>query len=159
MSSVKFPRATPVGVQILPSYPGRDHVLRDAMIAAAAEMALADGRADPVEHRGLLTFLKKNNMLFLLGRTETTERYTAEIDRVTERQAASSPHQTGSENRWQDLTVRLRPIAGMDAAGLIAAAAAYVAAADGVVHTGEIELLRSLRDVLGLEDASIEARS
>ena len=94
----------------------------------------------------------------LAKRTETTERYTAEIDRVTERQAASSPHQTGSENRWQDLTVRLRPIAGMESAGLIAAAAAYVAAADGVVHTGEIELLRSLRDVLGLEDASIEAR-
>jgi tellurite resistance protein len=132
---------------------------RDAMIAAAAEMALADGRAEPAEHRGLLMFLKKNNLLFLLGRTETTKRYTAEIGRATERHAASSPHPTSSEDRWHDLTARVRPIAGMESARLVAAAAACVAAADGVVHAGELELLRSLRDVLGLDDASTDARS
>ena len=132
---------------------------RDAMIAAAAEMALADGRAEPAEQRGLLMFLKKNNLLFLLGRSETTQRYTAEIGRAAERHAACSPYPTSSGNRWQHLTVRLRPIAGMESASLVAAAAAYVAAADGVVHAGEIELLRSLRDALGLDDASIEARS
>jgi tellurite resistance protein len=47
----------------------------------------------------------------------------------------------------------------MESARLVAAAAACVAAADGVVHAGELELLRSLRDVLGLDDASIDARS
>jgi tellurite resistance protein len=132
---------------------------RDAMIAAAAEMALADGRAEPAEQRGLLMFLKKHNLLFLLGRAETTERYTAEIGRVTERHAAFSLHPTSSENRCQDLIARLQPIAGMESARLVAAAAAYVAAADGVVHAGEIELLRSLRDALGLDKTAIEACS
>ena len=41
----------------------------------------------------------------------------------------------------------------MQSAHLVAAAAAFVAAADGVMDPGEIELLRSLRDTLGLEPA------
>jgi tellurite resistance protein len=138
---------------------------RDAMIAAAAAMALADGRADPAEHRGLLRFLKQNKMLLSLGRADTIERYLAEVGRATARQCsaqsggAHSPgaQQPTGEHLWQDLADRLRPLAGMQAAHLVAAAAAFVAAADGVVHPGEVELLRSLREALGLEPLETSA--
>jgi tellurite resistance protein len=134
---------------------------RDAMIAAAAEMALADGQAEPAEHRGLLRFLKQHKMLLSLGRANTIERYSAEVCRVAERRSQGSQpdsqqpdsQQPDNEHRWQDLTNRLRPLAGMQSAHLVAAAAAFVAAADGVMHPGEIELLRSLRDALDLEPA------
>ena len=45
---------------------------------------------------------------------------------------------------------RLRPLAGMEAGRIVSAGAAYVAAADGVIHHGEIALLRCMRDALGV---------
>jgi tellurite resistance protein len=126
---------------------------RDAMIAAAAAMAMADGCATPAEHRGLVAFLKQNKMLFSLGRAETVERYTAELRRAV----GSLGEPLSSQDRWRDLNDRLRPIAGMEAAHLVAAAAACVAAADGVVQPGEMDLLRALRDALGLQQPAIDA--
>lgn len=126
---------------------------RDAMIAAAAAMAMADGCAAPAEHRGLLKFLKQNKMLFSLGRAETVERYAAELRRGV----GSLGEPLSSQDRWRLLNDRLRPIAGMEAAHLVAAAAACVAAADGVVQPGEMDLLRALRDTLGLQQTAIVA--
>jgi tellurite resistance protein len=132
----------------------------DAVIAAAAAMAMADGQAEPAEYRGLLMFLKQNNILMRLGRAATIERYAAEIGRVTARGAspAAPPERANGAIEWHDLTVTLRSLAGMEAARLVAAAAAYVAAADGVVHPGEIQLLRLLRETLGLAPATEVAR-
>jgi len=95
-----------------------------------------------------------------LGRAATVERYTAEIGRVTARRAASAtpPQRANGAIEWHDLTETLRSLAGMEAARLVAAAAAYVAAADGVVHPGEIQLLRLLRETLGLALATEVAR-
>jgi tellurite resistance protein len=120
-------------------------------------MAMADGQAEPAEYRGLLMFLRQNNILMRLGRAATVERYTAEIGRVTARRAAS-PQRANGAIEWHDLTETLRSLAGKEAARLVAAAAAYVAAADGVVHPGEIELLRLLRETLGLVLATEVAR-
>jgi tellurite resistance protein len=52
---------------------------RDATVAAAANMALADGRVEPVEHRGLLTFLKQQDMLLAFGRADIMQRYVTNI--------------------------------------------------------------------------------
>ncbi len=141
----------PGGVTVL-SRPGPR--IQGAIIAAAAEMALADGRADPVERRGLLAFLKHNRMLLSFGRTATLSRFAAEIDRATQHSAKSLHGQADSARPWQDLTDRLRPLAGTEAARLVADAAAHVAAADGVVDARETELLRLLRATLGLTRAT-----
>ena len=127
--------------------------MQDAVIAAAAEMALADGQAEPAEHRSLLAFLKQHEMLAAFGRTATILRFAAEIDRAAKRHAAgvaSSEGESEAGDRWQDLTARLRPLAGMEAARVVAAAAAHVARADGQVNMREIELLDTVYATLGL---------
>src|SRR3954454_11189765 len=99
----------------------------DSLITAAAEMALADGKADPVEQQGLLAFLRQYDMLAGLGRRATTDRFAAALDAVAARRAAG-------EHDVPDLADTLRPIAGSQTARLVARAAAHVAAADGTLH-------------------------
>jgi tellurite resistance protein TerB len=118
----------------------------DGMIAAAAEMALADGSAEPEERRGLLTFLRQNNILAVLGRRETDDRFAAALDQAQARRA-------GGQQSIATLADVLGPIAGMQAARLVVRAAAHVAAADGTLHPKELALLRWLHSTLGLTRA------
>jgi tellurite resistance protein len=130
---------------------------QEAVITAAAAMALADGRAEPVEHRSLLAFLKQHKMLQAFGRAATLERFAAEIERATaSRTVTPLPNQQPAATAWPDLTARLRPLAGMEAARMVAAAAAHVAAADGTVNRREIELLDTVRATLGLNPTANE---
>jgi tellurite resistance protein len=115
---------------------------RDAIVAAAATMALADGRVEQSERRGLLVFLKQNHMLLALGREDINQRFAQEVGRAVN---LATDH--------QDVLSRLRPLAGTEAARLVATAAAYVAAADGIIHPTESELLQSLREALGLAES------
>jgi len=118
----------------------------DGLITAAAEMALADGKADPVEQQGLLAFLRQYDMLAGLGRRATTDRFAAALNAIVARRAAGG-HQA------PDLTETLRPVAGLQAARLVVRAAAHVAAADGMLHPRELALLRTLHAALGLTQA------
>jgi tellurite resistance protein len=115
----------------------------DTLIATAAEMALADGEAQPVEHLGLLAFLRQRDMLATLGRRATLDRFAAALDAVAARR-------TAGVHDAPDLAGELRPVAGTQAARLVARAAAHVAAADGTLHPRELALLRSLHTALGL---------
>lgn len=118
----------------------------DSLIAAAAEMALADGEAQPAEHLALLAFLRQHDMLATLGRRATLDRFAAALDTVAARHAAGEPDAP-------DLAGMLRPVAGTQAARLVARAAAHVAAADGALHPRELALLHSLHAALGLTRA------
>jgi tellurite resistance protein len=115
----------------------------DSLITVAAEMALADGEAQPVEHLGLLAFLRQDDMLARLGRRATLDRFAAALDDVAARRAAGA-------HDVPQLAEILRPVAGTHAARLVARAAAHVAAADGTLHPRELALLRSLHAALGL---------
>jgi tellurite resistance protein len=115
----------------------------DSLITVAAEMALADGEAQPVEHLGLLAFLRQDNMLATLGRRATLDRFAAALDKVAARRAAGV-------HDASDLARTLHSIAGTHAARLVARAAAHIAAADGMLHPRELALLRMLHDALGL---------
>jgi tellurite resistance protein len=120
----------------------------DGLIAAAAGMALADGRVEAAEPHSLLEFLRRNDLLKVLGRRFAVQQFAAEIGRA----AACPDPQTA-------LADRLRPLAGMAGARLVATAAAHVAAADGNVHPREIALLQSLRATLGLVPITVAGRS
>ncbi len=120
----------------------------DGLIAAAAGMALADGRVEPAEPHSLLEFLRRNNLLSVLGRRWAIQQFAVELKRAA-----------GCTDPGADLSDRLRPLAGMAGARLVAAAAAHVAAADGAVHPQEIALLRSLRSTLGLLPDTASARA
>ena len=121
--------------------------IMECMIAAAAEMALADGRAQAVEYRGLLNFLKRTNLRVPYSRSAVLERFSTEISRIAQRDRSAAEPQ---RSEWRDVEERLRPLAGMETARLVAGAAAYVAEADGVIHPKEIDLLRALRESLEL---------
>jgi tellurite resistance protein len=108
-----------------------------AVIAAAAKMALADGHVEPAERFELLLFLRRNDILSVVGRQSASDRFTAEVSR-----------QPGFAEPSLDEIVR--PLAGTNAARLIAGAAASVAAADGTVDPREIELFTALTEALGL---------
>ena len=126
----------------------------EALISAAAEMALADGQADAVEHRSLLAFMRQEKILASFGRSETIRRFTSEVQRASV-QATNAGAVDDRGQRWLELTDRLRPLAGMATASTIMAAAVHVAAADGVVHPEEAALLRCLSIVLNLEPTGL----
>ncbi len=129
-------RPQPTGGFQLIERPGPRAV--DGMIAAAAGMALADGRVEATEFRSLLEFLRRNDLLIVLGRRFAVRQFAAEVARAA---ACANPR--------AELADRLRPLAGLASARLVAAVAAHVAAADGDVQPQEVALLQSVRATLG----------
>ena len=111
----------------------------DGIIAAAAAVAMADGAQATEERRGLLQFLRSNGLMGVLGRGRTLAAFQAEIE--------------GAARADADISVRLRHLAGTDAARLVAEAAFSVAAADGVIVPAEFAMLRRLHAGLGLPSA------
>jgi tellurite resistance protein len=103
----------------------------DCMFMAAAAMALADGRAEPVEYTGFTTFLRRTELLSRLGRRATSERFAAAIDRVASQSNAELPQ-------------GLRPRENAAGTRLVAQAAVWVAFADGVLHPQEEALFHSM---------------
>jgi tellurite resistance protein len=111
----------------------------DAIVATAAAMACADGRAEPAERAALHIFLRRHGFLILHGR-ELLTTYDEAVSR-TKRGTTPDPSAT---------VARLQPLAGTRAGVLAATAAAHVAVADGVTWPQEIALLRMIRDRLGV---------
>ena len=148
----------------LPSQPGNNIPVvsrmgprtRDAIIAASTAVAMADGQADPIEHLGLIRFLKGRETLIALGRADSVRRFAKDLRDAMDHEAQAAASRQRSADQWQDLTAILRPFANMHAAGLIAAAAGCVAAADGKIHPRERELLHSVFMALDLEPINPE---
>jgi tellurite resistance protein len=105
----------------------------DCMFMAAAAMALADGRAEPVEYTGFTRFLRRTELLSRLGRRATAERFASAIDRVVS-ESADDPV----------LPQGFRPRANAAGSQLVAQAAVWVAFADGVLHPREQALFNSM---------------
>ena len=104
----------------------------DAIVATAAAMACADGRAEPVERAALHVFLRRHGFLILHGR-DLLATYDEAVSRTP-----------------RGAVARLQSLAGTHAGVLAATAAAHVAIADGVTWPQEIALLRMIRDRLGV---------
>jgi tellurite resistance protein len=113
----------------------------DCMFMAAAAMALADGRAEPVEYAGFTKFLRRAELLSRLGRRATADRFATAIDRIA---AQSDPV----------LPQDLRPRANAAGTQLVAQAAVWVAFADGVLHPGEQALFNSMLSAFELTHAA-----
>lgn len=116
-------------------HPGRATL--HAMVTAAAMIACADGHVARSERRSLLRFLSHHGVLARHGRAASLAAFEQAI-RDTE---DLGPHAAAD---------RLRAIAGLPGAPLVAQAAAHVALADGVTWPQEIALLEVIRDRVGL---------
>ena len=112
----------------------------DCMFMAAAAMALADGRAEPVEYTGFTRFLRRTELLSRLGRRATAERFASAIDRVV-----SDPV----------LPQGFRPRTNAAGNRLVAQAAVWVAFADGVLHPQEQALFNAMLSAFELTHAAV----
>ena len=118
----------------------------DCMFIAAAAMALADGRAEPVEYAGFTKFLRRTELLSRLGRRATAERFATAIERVVSRSATEPV-----------LPKEFRPRTSAAGTQLIAQAAVWVAFADGVLHPQEQALFNAMQLAFGPTHAAFPA--
>jgi tellurite resistance protein len=108
----------------------RNAELLDGVATAAALVARADGRVDPVERGVLLDVMDRNGLLAVFTRGEIVEAFEA---RVRELAALDG----------DDAAIdALGRFAGRAAARLLLDAGKHVAAADGHLHPGELRTLQ-----------------
>jgi tellurite resistance protein len=116
--------------------------LFDAIITAAAMVARADGRIDPVERSALLGFLNRNGFLAVFTRGEVLDAFEDRTRQLAER--------CGAEVALGGL----RRFAGRSLARLVVNAGTHVAGADGRLHPGELRTLALIRFALGIHGQS-----
>ena len=111
-----------------------------AVIAAAALVACADGAVTGQERHGLIAFLRHHRVLETHGRA----RCLALFDQMTADTGTLSPREI------HHTAARLRPVAGTLGAALVAQAAALMVLADGITWQQEVAVLEVIRDQIGL---------
>jgi tellurite resistance protein len=111
-----------------------------AVVTACAMIACADGNVAVKERRSLLRFLRHHGVLARYGRAPVIAAFDVAV-----RETAPL-----TLDQICDVADRLRDVAGMPGAPLVAHAAAHVALADGVTWPQEIALLEVIRDRVGL---------
>lgn len=119
--------------------------LLDAVITAAAMVAQADGRIDPIERSQLLAFLNGSGLLAIFTRDEVLDAFE---DRS--RQIAGS----GGANV---AISALRRLAGRSLARLVINAGMRVAVADGRIHPRELRAMALIRMALRGYSQSLES--
>jgi tellurite resistance protein len=115
----------------------------EAVVTAAAMIALADGHVAEKERRALLRFLRSAGVLERHGRREVLATFEAALRGVAPLDLAETC----------EAADRLRPVASLPGARLVAQAAAVVVLADGVAWPQEIALLEVIRERVGLGGA------
>ncbi|PPQ35659.1 TerB family tellurite resistance protein [Rhodoblastus acidophilus] len=111
--------------------------LFDAIIAAAALMARADGRVLEVERDHLLEFLDRQDLLWMRDRDETLAQFESYVHKLHD------PDESGAAFSW------LRRYRDSRAAALILNVCDEVAGADHNLDPREVQLLRLIRAGLG----------
>jgi tellurite resistance protein len=111
--------------------------LLDVIITAAAMVARADGWIVPLERSQLLVFLNHHGLLAVFTREEVLDAFEERARQLAE------PH--GGEIAMGHLA----RLAGRSLARLVVDAGAHVAAADGHVHSSELNTLALIRIGLG----------
>jgi tellurite resistance protein len=114
----------------------REDELLDAAVTAAALVARADGRVEPVERGEMLDFLDRNGFLSVFTRADVLDPFEARVRQLGEGSCATS------------VVDSLRPLAGRSPAHLVIALGERVAAADNHFHSRESQVLQLIRLVL-----------
>ncbi len=119
-----------------------------ASMAAAALFAMADGKRDRREDATLRTLLKTLEDLAIYRKGEGTEMYGEFIEALS----------SGGEKGREKVLDAIAEVKGnSDEAALVAAIAATVIRADGVVHDDEAAELESVCAILGLDPKAVTA--
>lgn len=133
-------RLTPA--EIMAAYlDDRNDELLDAVVTAAALVARADGRIEPVERGLLLDFMDRNGFLSVFTSSEILDAFERRVRHFDER--------GGAEEAVDDLG----RLAGRSPARLVIGAGKRVAAADGHLHPRELHCLQRIRRALAAPPA------
>jgi tellurite resistance protein len=119
----------------------RNDDLLDAVVTAAALVARADGRIEPVERGLLLDFMDRNGFLSVFTRDEILDAF--------ERRVRQFDEEGGAEAAVDSLG----RLAGRSPVRLVIGAGKHVAAADGHLHPRELHILQRIRRALGAPSA------
>jgi tellurite resistance protein len=122
--------------EILAAYlDDRNDELLDAVVTAAALVARADGRIEPVERGLLVDFMDRNGFLSVFTRAEILDAFERRLRQFDERGGTEAA--IGSLGRF----------AGRSPARFVVGASEHVAAASGRLQAGELRVLRFIRRV------------
>ena len=119
--------------------------LMEALVAAYALMAHADGEVAGAERRRLFAILRDNPLLSMFSREDVAEE--AAVHEANFRLDPELAQQIARE--------KLQPVIGQGrATRLVIAACREIIPADGVAHPAEYRALASIKAILGVEDAT-----
>jgi tellurite resistance protein len=124
----------------------RDDTVLQALVTAAAFVALADGQADAVEREELINFVDRQGFVPSISRDEIGRAFDNRVRQLEERDRAETVAQA------------LRPLAGLPLASIVIRTARQVAAADWYLHPGEARALKLIGLVLaGNQDPAFDS--
>ena len=113
-----------------------DEAVMQALATAGALVARADGRIDAVERDELVNFIDRQRLV----PTISAQRIAAAFD--------SSLRQLEDKDSACVVAEALRPLAGLSLASVVVRTAERVAAADLQIHSGELEALKLIRQIM-----------
>jgi tellurite resistance protein len=111
----------------------RDEQLMQALVAAGAFVALADGRVKDVERRELLSYVEGNDLVPTIARQDIIEAFDNRVREIEDR---------GSANV---IVEAFRPLVGRSPSSFLVRVAERVAAADGYLHPNELQTIELVR--------------
>lgn len=133
----RYTRSNTTAAEMVADYlDQRDEEVMQALVAAGAFVALADGRVKAVERDELVNFLA--------GQWVAPETSRHDIGQVFDHRV----RQFGGGDNLKIMVEALRPLAGLSLSSLVVRTAERVAAADRHVHPDELQAIRLIRLIM-----------
>ena len=119
----------------------QDEEAMQALVAACAFMAVADGQVQLVERDELLNFVKREGLVSPTARCDIGEMFDSRV------------RQLESARSFDAVAGALRPMAGSPLASVLVRSAERIVAADRDLHPSEVDALRFIRRILTTSQA------
>jgi len=119
----------------------QDEEAMQALVAACAFMAVADGQVQLVERDELLNFVNREGLVPPTSRCDIGEMFDSRV------------RQLESARSFDAVPGALRPLAGSPLASAVVRCAERIAAADRDLHPSEVDALRFIRRILTTSQA------
>src|SRR5262249_2754392 len=113
-----------------------DEVLLQALVTAAALVALSDGQVDAAERDELVDFVDRQGFVPTFSRREIAEAFANRVRQLKERDSANV------------IVESLNPLVGQSLSSIVVRTAERVAAADRHIHAGEVRALELIRLIM-----------
>ncbi|MEJ2377154.1 MAG: TerB family tellurite resistance protein [Pseudolabrys sp.] len=127
----------PATAELLAAYfEKRDDEVMQALAAAGALVALADGRLEAAEREELVDFIDRQGFVPTASRAEIAAAFDRHARELAKQISANAVMEA------------FRPLAGRSLASIIVRTAERVAAADRKIHAGELRALKLIRLVM-----------